>query len=412
MSVLVTCGHTRAGLATVRGLGRAGVAVAVGAPMRPALAMWSRYASTTLLLPDAAAEARRFASTVGDELMGRQSLGAFAATDAAIWALSRFRASLPEGAIAFLPPHDALVVALDRSALRDRARALGVAAVPTWRIDGPDDVEPVLLRLQREVATADGRLSALVRPIVPAIEREDGTRRVATAIPIETVGAMRRLMYEREDLVDSGCIIELRPAGDYLGYGAVCVHGEVVAEVFQERLRERDDLSGVSTLARTIDVDDAMRAAGRTLLRGLNYHGPCLVEFTRGEDGVVRVVNLIPRLWGSLGLALRAGLNVPWLMLRVARGDAVAPGAVARPGVTWRWVVGDIEVLAQRFGRLLTRVEGSGVIRRKAEGLRDLFNVRELWSAHPDVFELDDPLPSTLELTQRLEEVRASRTPI
>jgi|GEM_PF-1036646 len=410
MTVLVTCGHTRAGLATVRGLGHAGVAVAVGAPMRPALAMWSRYATTTVLLPDAAAEARRFAATVAEELVGRQAVGAFAATDAAIWALSRFRAALPESALAFLPPHDAVVFALDRSALRDRARALGVAAVPTWRIDTGADVEPVLLRLQREVATADGRLSALVRPIVPAIEREDGTRRVAAAIPVESIGATRRLLYEREDLVDSGCIIELRPPGDYLGYGAVCDRGEVVAEVFQERLRERDDLSGVSTLARTIPVDEAMRHAGRTLLRGLNYHGPCLIEFTRGSDGVVRLVNLMPRLWGSLGLAIRAGLDVPWLMLRVARGDAV-PGAVARPGVVWRWVVGDVEVLAQRFGRLLSRVEGRGVIRRRAEGLRELFDIGDIWRSHADVFDLDDPLPSTLEIKQRLEEVRATRTP-
>jgi predicted ATP-grasp superfamily ATP-dependent carboligase len=410
MTVLVTCGHTRAGLATVRGLGHADVAVAVGAPMRPALAMWSRYATTTLLLPDAAAEARRFATTVADELVGRQAVGAFASTDAAIWALSRFRHLLPEPARVFLPPHEVVVFALDRSALRDRARALGVAAVPTWRIDGPDDVEPVLLRLQREVANADGRLSALVRPIVPAIEREDGTRRVATAIPVESVGATRRLLYEREELVDSGCIIELRPPGDYLGYGAVCDRGEVVAEVFQERLRERDDLSGVSTLARTIPVDEGMRHAGRTLLRGLNHHGPCLIEFTRGSDGVVRLVNLIPRLWGSLGLAIRAGLNVPWLMLRVARGDAVA-GAVARPGVVWRWVVGDLEVLAQRFGRLLTGVEGRGVIRRRAEGLRELFDDRDVWRAHTDVFDVDDPLPSALELKQHLEEVRAARTP-
>ncbi len=409
MTVLVTCGHTRAGLAAVRGLGRAGVAVAVAAPQRPALAMWSRYATTTLLLPDAAAEARRFAGAVADEVVGRHIDVAFAATDAALWALSRWRNDLPEQARAVLPPHDAVVVALDRSALRDRARALGVAAVPTRRIDGPDDVEPVLLRLQHEVATADGRMSALVRPIVPAIEREDGTRRVATAIPIESIGAMRRLMYEREELVDSGCIIELRPPGAYLGYGAVCRDGEVIAEVFQERLRERGDLSGVSTLARTIPVDDHVRAAAQTLLKGLHYNGPCLVECTRGEDGVVRVVNLIPRLWGSLGLALMAGVNVPWIVARLARGDDVAPGLVAKAGVTWRWVVGDLEVMAQRAGRLLSRVEGRGVIRRRAQSMAELFDIRDVWRARPDVLDRDDPLPSTLELKQRLDELRAGR---
>ena len=409
MTVLVTCGHTRAGLAAVRGLGRAGVAVAVAAPQRPALAMWSRYATTTLLLPDAASEAKRFAAAVADELSGRHADGALAATDAALWALSRWRSGLSANAQAFLPPHEAVVLSLDRSALRDRARTLGVAAVPTWRIDSPKDVEPVVLRLQQQVAGADGRLWALVRPMVPSVEREDGTRRVATAIPVESVGGMRRLLYDREDLVDGGCLIELRPPGDYLGYGAVCRDGEVIAEVFQERLRERGDLSGVSTFARTIPVDDAIRSAGRAILKGLKFNGPCLVEFTRGDDGAVRLVNVIPRLWGSLALAMHAGVNVPWLVTRLARGDDVEPGHISRPGVVWRWVVGDLEVLAQRLGRLLSRVEGRGVIRRRAAGLRELLELRDLWRARPDVFELDDPLPSALELKQRLEEIRASQ---
>jgi len=368
--------------------------------------MWSRYATTTLLVPEASLEARRFASVVVEEVTGRAADGALASTDAALWALSRWRHGLPHRALSMLPPHDAVVVALDRVALRERARILDVACVPMFRIEGSSDVEPALLKLQQDHATADGRLAALVRPIVPSFEREDGTRRVVTAIPVESLGELRRLLYDREELVDGGCLIEPRPPGDYLGYGAVCRHGEVIAEVFQERLRERGDLSGVSTLAQTIPVDDAMRAAGRTLLKGLKFNGPCLVEFTRGDDGVVRLVNLIPRLWGSLGLAALAGVNVPWLTLRLARGDDVAPGLVARPGQVWRWVVGDLEVLAQRLGRLVSRVEGRGVIRRRAESIRELLDVRAVWRARPDVFELDDPLPSTLELQQRLEEAR------
>lgn len=385
------------------------MAVAVAAPQRPALAMWSRYATTTLLLPDAASEAKRFAAAVADELSGRHADGALAATDAALWALSRWRSGLTANAQAFLPPHEAVVLSLDRSALRDRARSLGVAAVPTWRIDSAKDVEPIVLRLQQQVAGADGRLWALVRPMVPSVEREDGTRRIATAIPVESVGSMRRLMYDREDLVDGGCLIELRPPGDYLGYGAVCRDGQVIAEVFQERLRERGDLSGVSTFARTIPVDDAIRSAGRAMLKGLKFNGPCLVEFTRGDDGAVRLVNVIPRLWGSLALSLHAGVNIPWLVTRLARGDDVEPGQISRPGVVWRWVVGDLEVLAQRLGRLLSRVEGRGVIRRRAAGLRELLELRDLWRARPDVFEFDDPLPSALELKQRLEEIRATK---
>ena len=401
MTVLITCGQTRAGLSAVRGLGRAGVAVAVGAPTRPALAMWSRYATTTLLLPDAAQEARRFAAVVAEEMSGRNCDTALASTDGALWALSRWRDQLPETARAILPPHEAVVFALDRSALRDRARALTIPCVPALRIDRDADIEPVLLQLQREHARADGRLTALVRPLVPSVEREDGTHRVVTAVPIESIGALRRLLYDREDLVDGGCLIEPRPEGTYFGYGAVCKQGEVIAEVFQERLRERGDLSGVSTLARTIAPVDDVRALGRNLLAGLQMNGPACVELFRGDDGVVRLVNVIPRLWGSLGLSSLAGINVALLAVKLARGETVQPGHVAQAGHTWRWVVGDFGVLTQRLGRLVGRVEGRGVIRRRAESLRELLDVRELWRARPDVFDVDDPLPATLEIQQR-----------
>ena len=132
---------------SVRALGRAGIAVAVAAPMRPALALWSRYATTTLLLPNAASEARRFASSVAEEATARGAIVALASTDSALWALSRWRSSLPDGCQRVLPPHEAVVFSLDRSALHDRARTLGVPCAVTYRIERSLDVEPVLLSL-------------------------------------------------------------------------------------------------------------------------------------------------------------------------------------------------------------------------------------------------------------------------
>jgi predicted ATP-grasp superfamily ATP-dependent carboligase len=403
MSVLVTCGDTRAGLAAIRGLGRAGVAVAVGAVHRPALGFWSRYATTTFLLPDAVHDARRFAAVVADEVAGRGIAAVLPATDAALWALSRWRASLPATARAILPPHDAVVFALDRTALHDRAQSLGVAVLPTQRIGHADEIEPVLRRLHEQQGT---RLNALVRPLVPWEEREDGSRRMAAALPVASLGALRRLLYEREDLVEAGCVIEPRPEGRYLGYGVVCRDGEVLAEIFQERLREQGGLSGVSTLAQTLPTDAAVRAAARPLLRALGFNGAALVELFVADDGVVRLVNLIPRLWGSLGLALQAGVNVPHLLLRLARGDVPAAGSVAAPGQRWRWTTGDLEALGRQATQLVARVEGRDVVRSRLAGLRALWSTSTTQPARADVFASDDPLPAALELQQHLRRSR------
>lgn len=405
MTALVTCGHTRAGLAAVRALGRGGIAVAVAAPSRPALGMWSRFATSTLLLPDAGTEARRFAETVADEAAGRRCHLVLGGTDNALWALSRWREALPSGARRVMPPHDAVARSLDRTALHDRARALGIASIQVLRVDVQDAVEPALRKLDRL-----GRVPVIVRPMVPWVEREDGSRRVSENIPVEDVADVRRLLYAREDLVRAGCLLEPRPPGRWLGYGAVCDGGKVLAEVFQERLRERGDLSGVSTLARTLAPDEEVRAASRALLESLSWQGPALVELFRGEDGVLRLVNVIGRLWGSVGLAIQAGINVPVLCEALARGGAL-PAVVqtAEAGHSWRWIVGDLDVMARRARRLLSRLEGKGVFRQRLASLRELLDLDDLLFARPDVFSADDPLPFVLEVEHRLDEVRRQR---
>lgn len=404
MTALVTCGHTRAGLAAVRALGRGRCAVAVAGPSRPALAMWSRYATSTLLVPDAGSEARRFADVVADEAAGRRCPLVLTATDNALWALSRWREQLPEGARRVMPPHDAIARSLDRTALHDRARALGIACIDTLRVDVPEAVEPALRKLDRM-----GNVPVIIRPLVPWVEREDGTRRLAESIPVAHLADVRRLLYAREELVRGGCLLEPRPEGRWLAYGAVCDDGHVLAEIFQERLRERGDLSGVSTLARTLEPDEEVRTAARSLLESLSWQGPALVEMYRGDDGVLRLVNVIGRLWGSLQLAINAGVNVPMLCDALARGGPLPKVvAVAEPDHVWRWIVGDLEVMAKRAGGLVRRLEGKGVFKKRFAAVRQLLDLDDLLQARPDVFDIDDPLPFVLEIEHRLEESRRS----
>lgn len=404
MTALITCGHTRAGLAATRALGRAGIAVAVAAPVRPALAMWSRFATSTLLVPEAGGEARRFAEAVGDEAAGRHCDLVLAATDDALWALSRWRDLLPVAACRALPPHDAVTRVLDRTALYDRARGLGVATIDALRIDVPEAVEPALLRIDAERA-----LPLLVRPLVPWVEREDGTRRVADSIPVETIAELRQLLYAREDLVAGGCLLEPRPPGRWISYGAVCDGGRVLGEVFQERLRERGDLSGVSSLARTLPPDDEVRALATTILSSLSWQGPVLVEMHRDAAGVLRLHNVIGRLWGSVQLAINAGLDVPVLCDGLVKGTAPAVVRTAEPGHLWRWIVGDLEVMALRAKRLVSRVDGAGELRARLRGFAELFQLSELLDAEPDVWDAADPLPFVLEVEHRIEETRRQR---
>jgi len=404
MTALITCGDTRAGLAAVRSLGRSGLAVAVGAPRRPALAMWSRYTTSTVVLADAVTNPRLFAEQVAQQSKGRGAKLLLCATDGAVWALSRHREQLPETMRPLMPSHDAIVRAVDRSALTDLATSLRIACAESIRIDSRSAVEPALRRVAAIGAPC------VVRPVIPWVERLDGGR-APDIIRTSRVADLRKLLYTRDDLVDGGCLIEPHPTGVTLGYGVVCSDGEPLVEVFQERLRERETLSGVSTAARTLPVDDEIREVGRRLLSGLSWRGPAMLEFVRRqEDGALLLLGFTGRLWGSLQLAIKAGVDVPLLLYRMADGEALAKGQVAQAGVGFRWIVGDaLGALARVMGAGDPR-DGGLPLMRRARAIADLVQ-RPVSKVSHDVLDPTDPMPFFFELQDLANQARRS-TPI
>lgn len=57
------------------------------------------------------------------------------------------------------------------------------------------------------------------------------------------------------------------------------------------------------------------------------------------------------RFWGSLQLAVDAGVDFPWLLYRLAVGQPVEVSGTWRVGVRSRWLLGDLDSLYWRWFR-------------------------------------------------------------
>ncbi len=386
MTALVTSGHRRPALAAVRSLGRAKVAVAVCAPHRPALSFWSRYATSTVLVPSAEDNPVLFADAVAFEVTGRAVRCVLAGGDADLAALSSKRGTFTEEVARMLPREEAVARVLRRGTLLDLARSLGVPCVAQLRIDAAGDVEPAL----RE--TVKLGLPALVRPLAGP---DDSLGRDEDAIPVLDIAELRKLLYVREDLVENGCLIEPRSSGPVRGYGVVCRGGEPVCEVFQRRLRERKVLSGVSAVAETTGPVAPIREHARHLLAALRWQGPAQLEFIETPRGP-QLVQMVGRLWGSVALAGAAGVDVPLICYRLAVGETVTPGRVAASGHRLRWMMGDVlqawdKVRGSRGARHTRLADRVGAVAR-------VLDPREFKGTMTDVFAPDDPMPFVYEL--------------
>jgi predicted ATP-grasp superfamily ATP-dependent carboligase len=76
------------------------------------------------------------------------------------------------------------------------------------------------------------------------------------------------------------------------------------------------------------------------LLKELKWQGIAMVEWKIDpRDGQPKLMEINPRFWGSLELAIRSGVDFPTLYARVASGEMVRPVLNYRVGVQCRWMI-------------------------------------------------------------------------
>jgi predicted ATP-grasp superfamily ATP-dependent carboligase len=129
----------------------------------------------------------------------------------------------------------------------------------------------------------------------------------------------------------------------------------------------------------------------KTLLTDLGWEGVAMVEFKRDvRDGTAKLMEINGRFWGSLQLAIDAGVDFPRILIDSTVGQTPAAMPDYRVGVQSRWFWGDVDAL-------LIQLFGAGSTARSIKGgrltvLRDFLRMwsRDLYYENP---KWDDPRP-------------------
>ena len=378
-------------MAAVRALGRAQVPVAVCAKKRPALSMWSRYATSTFLAQDEDLFPKAFAEQVGEELRARYGACALVSTDNAWWALSRYREFLPIAARRLLPPHYSVVRSLDHEALHHFATSLNIPCAPLKRVPENLDEQDVIKLL------SDINFPLLLRPTIPWVEREEGITHVEGRVVVRGISHLRALLRSRPGL-RNGFLASAYSSQRALAHFGVTDKGKVIVEGFQERLSELEPGNEVATLALTIDAVPSIRSHSQNLLQALQWQGPFKVEFIKDIKGNYRLITLLGRLWGSLSLSIKADVNIPLICYRLAEGTLTKDLLTnARSHVAMRWLLGDAASkmvhpyqVAKDIKDWVRHVDFRSLFKRH-------FGKNKVCTYY-DVFDLDDPMPFIFEI--------------
>jgi predicted ATP-grasp superfamily ATP-dependent carboligase len=140
--------------------------------------------------------------------------------------------------------------------------------------------------------------------------------------------------------------MEERVSGFGVGCSVAYWKGRPIASICHRRLREKVSTGGTSTLRECISDPALSRSAG-DLFEAIRWHGLAMAEFKVCErTGVAWFIEVNPRMWGSIPMAIEAGIDFPYLMWLASvegyeRAIAYAAASPPKIGFRGRWLLGD-----------------------------------------------------------------------
>jgi predicted ATP-grasp superfamily ATP-dependent carboligase len=383
MRILITDGNDRAALAAARSLVAAGHAVWGAASTRWSLAGGSRgvrplrVATNPLTDPPGyAAELGRLAQQEGIEVL-------LPMTDPSLESVLERTESLPRGIALPFPDLATYRAASDKAHVLELARKCGFGVPETRIIAGPDECD---------AAVADAAFPAVVKPH-RSVVAVGGQRRKLAVVLVADAAACRRILAALPAAAFP-VLLQQRVSGVGEGFFALRWGGRTVAMFAHRRLREKPPDGGVSVYRESIPLEERLMGPGLRLLDALDWNGVAMIECKRdGTTGRPVVMEVNGRFWGSLQLAIDAGIDFPALLLRCVGGEMVPLCRDYRVGVRSRWFWGDVDHLYMRF-----RGDGARVGSR-LEALRDFLRVSP-GRDRSEVWRWRDPIPFAVETLQ------------
>lgn len=337
--VLITDAGWRTAVTSARSLGRAGLRVALGeatGQFRPGHnppAFSSRYCARSVELPDYTKDPAAYLEALVAFVRDHGVRVLLPVGDATITMLAPNRHRFAEvGCTLAVAPDAGLEIANDKVRTLELAEKLGVPyprSVPVTGVEGLREAE------------AQFGYPFVVKPTI------SWTGQVAERVaPTEVVDEAEAVKATESYLI-TGCevIAQQLASGRRISVSLFIAGGEMLAYCGCTALRTTPPFGGVSAQRVSIDVDKDLLDASVNLAVTAGVEGPCEVEYRCDSRDNPLLMEINPRLAGTLENAIHSGVDFPLMTWQWATGQPVKPVRSYPAGVRTRWLSGDLRWL-------------------------------------------------------------------
>lgn len=376
--IIIFDGETRSALAALRSLRARTIPVIVASHKKKALSFSSKYCTKKFVYPSPGTNRAAFLDFVAGYLKENQNVLCMTFTDTTTDAL---HTGISQGLIPknvfFGPTKEQYMRATDKRVLATIASELGIPVpqeIQNFTIDSVNTLKfPLIIKPARSVSWNGERAY------------KDTARFVTT--PERCVEEYRALSKN----VDRVPLLQKVIVGDEYGVSLIAEHGEIRTLFAHKRLRSISPHGGASALRESIAVTPEMESIAQKLVRALNWNGVMMIELKHDtESGKLTLIEINARFWGSLFLAIRAGVNFPYLLYRAHQATLSSEPLHYETGVRARHFVSDL--------RHFYALGWKAILPHNLVAFCTFFQKKLYY----DVWSLHDPLPGITELIQSI----------
>lgn len=368
-SALVLNAHAAHALAVIRSLGSRGLRVTAGSSDPWNAGRCSRYARDHVEYPVPEDRPEAFLDALERELAVGEYDVLLPVNETTVDLVVANRERFEDDAALPFPSYEKLFVGLNKRQTVEVADELGVPQPKT---------------LFSEEASLDAVEDAIGFPVVVKPERGSGRSGVwVCASRDELERASRRATDAHGPVLFQNFVPNGGERGVYTMYDD---ESRLSGLTVQHRLRSHPPDGGPSTYRETVDDPELVELADQ-LLSGLDWRGAAMAEFrVHAGTGEPYLIELNPRLWGSLPLSTYAGVDFPYLLYQLAVGAPLDRTLDYEVGVRARYLFKDALQVMARPDRL--------------RAIREFVTPSEK-PCRFDVVSAADPLPALGELAYR-----------
>ena len=389
--VLVTDASERTALAVIRSLGKRGIKVLAADATRFNAGFLSKYCIHKVIYPSPIEDKEKFVESLLRLVKNTRLDLMVPITDFTMIPILERKEEFEQYVKVAAPPYEVAMKAYDKFQTISIAEECGVPHPKTLLIDDvktlsevADELNyPAVIKPRMKVFWKNGRAIMMkVTSINYAYNKGD------------LLSKYNMLMNKLKVIAPPDFFL-VQEYVQGVGYGVEVLMNDssnLIALFMHKRLREYPVTGGASTLRVSV-WNRRLAEYSIKLLKEMKWQGVAMVEFKLDEkNGSTNLMEINGRFWGSLPLAINAGVDFPYLLYKVMIEKQTFPIGGYKLGFTERWLIpGDVLWL---FDSLLRNSGDSKFI-----ALKKFLSTPFL---PDDVISLDDFLPTIGALTEVL----------